>query len=69
MGRAARRKVHARIHVAESELQGLAERLASEEVTRDRELLMTVSQQYQETETRIRELYAKWEEALELAAK
>jgi hypothetical protein len=30
---------------------------------------MTVSQQYQETEARIRELYAKWEEALELAAK
>ncbi len=62
-------EIESMIHVAESELQGLAERLTSEEVTRDRERLMTVSQQYQETEARIRELYAKWEEALELAAK
>ena len=57
------------IHAAEDELQGLSRILASDEVSRDRERLITVSQQYQETEAKIRELYAKWEEALELAAK
>ena len=55
------------IHSAESELGQIAALLASEEVTRDRDRLTEVSRKYQELEQRIRDLYAKWEEALEAA--
>lgn len=61
-------EIESEIHAAESELQELATALASDEVSRDRERLISVSQQYQETEERIRDLYARWEAALELAA-
>jgi ATP-binding cassette, subfamily F, member 3 len=61
-------EIESLIQAAEGELQVLAGALASEEVSRDRERLISVSQQYQELEERIRTLYAQWEEALELAA-
>ena len=58
-------EIEATIHVAESELGQIAALLASDEVSRDRDRLTEVSRQYQELEQRIRDLYAKWEEALE----
>lgn len=61
-------EIETEIHLAEAELQQLSVRLASDEVTRDRERLIDVSQQYQDLEARIRALYQRWEEALELSA-
>jgi ATP-binding cassette, subfamily F, member 3 len=58
-------EIEATIHSAESELGQIAALLASDEVSRDRDRLTAVSRQYQELEQRIRDLYAKWEEALE----
>ncbi|MFZ4794440.1 MAG: ABC-F family ATP-binding cassette domain-containing protein [Blastocatellia bacterium] len=60
-------EIEATIHSAESELGQIAALLTSEEVSRDRDRLTEVSRKYQELEQRIRDLYAKWEEALEAA--
>lgn len=60
-------EIESMIHAAEGELQALTTKLASEEVSRDHQRLIEVSRQYTETESTIRDLYARWEEALRLA--
>lgn len=58
-------EIEATLHSAESELSRIAALLASDEVSRDRDRLTEVSRQYQELEQQIRDLYVRWEEALE----
>jgi len=60
-------EIESMIHAAEGELQALTTKLTSEEVSRDHQRLIEVSRQYTETESTIRDLYARWEEALRLA--
>lgn len=60
-------EIESMIHAAESELQTLTAKLATEEVSSDHQRLIEVGRQYTETESTIRDLYARWEEALRLA--
>ena len=59
-------EIESMIHAAEADLQLLAARLATEEVSRNHQQLIEISRQYEETESKIRDLYAQWEESLEL---
>ena len=59
-------EIESMIHAAEADLQLLAARLATEEVSRHHQQLIEISRQYEETESKIRDLYAQWEESLEL---
>ena len=58
-------EIEQQIQSLEAELNILTDQLASEEVARDRGKLIEVSERYHSLEQSIRDLYARWEEALD----
>ncbi len=58
-------EIEAAIAEAEAEQQRLAELLSTDDVARDKEQLFTLAEQYQELDDRLKDLYARWEAALE----
>src|SRR5262249_53132184 len=58
--------LEADIAVAEAELRGLEERLASPELYRDGERVKETTRAFEEVKVRLQQLYAHWEEAVEL---
>ena len=58
-------EIELQIQSLEAELNILTDQLASEEVARDRGKLIEVSERYHSLEQSIRDLYARWEEALD----
>ncbi|QQS47831.1 MAG: ABC-F family ATP-binding cassette domain-containing protein [Acidobacteriota bacterium] len=58
-------EIEAAIAEAEAEQQRLAELLSTDDVARDKEQLFILAEQYQELDDRLKDLYARWEVALE----
>ena len=61
-------ELEAEIQRQEAVLAELTQRLSSEQVARDREQMLAVTNQYQEVESRLQALYRDWEAALEREA-
>ncbi|NBO64611.1 MAG: ABC transporter ATP-binding protein [Acidobacteria bacterium] len=60
-------EIESLIQSAETELQQLSAKLSTDDISRNHQQLIEVSRQYEETESKIRELYSRWEEAVEEA--
>ncbi len=58
-------EIEIQIHSTEAEFGEIAELISTEEVARDRERLQELSEKYHSLETRLKDLYQKWEQALE----
>ena len=58
-------EIESQIHSTEAEFGEIAELISTEEVARDRERLQELSEKYHFLENRLKDLYQKWEQALE----
>ncbi|MBK6798691.1 MAG: ABC-F family ATP-binding cassette domain-containing protein [Acidobacteria bacterium] len=58
-------EIETQIHSTEAEFGEIAELISTEEVARDRERLQELSEKYHSLEDRLKDLYQKWEQALE----
>ncbi len=58
-------EIEAEIHSVESQLQDLAASLSTEEIARDRDRLFELSEKYQQLDRRLKDLFERWEAALE----
>jgi len=59
-------EIEADIAAAETELKELEERMASPDLYRDGERVKQTTRAFEDTKARLQELYAHWEEAVEL---